>query len=145
MLAAIDELCRSLEPGQFICAMTLYLEHGLLTAEDKDSSARYDELMDDAEGIVRAQADSVCIATQIYVDGPVSVVVLRNASITNVGSVVFDGIIAIPSGCLRVEDSDKLGRMLVQVPAKEAVLTISVDDPVSVGCVVISVRDARSR
>jgi hypothetical protein len=40
------------------------------------SAAQYDGPMDEAQDIVRAQADSICIAAQIYVAGPVTVGVL---------------------------------------------------------------------
>jgi len=76
MLEDLPALAASLGSAGFLGSFTAYLDYGLLVIEDANSRTRHDE-WDDRSALVNVRADSLCIRTRVYVDGPVTAVVLK--------------------------------------------------------------------
>jgi hypothetical protein len=136
MLAEIQDLAAGLGPANFFGSFTVFLDHGLLIVEDSNSQARHDE-WNETSDLVDVRPDSICIRTQVYVDGPVSVFIFRGIGPLAVGRQAFAGTIGTPSKILTVEDSDKTAQVHVRVAGEETAVTALVDDDRYVGCVAL--------
>jgi len=136
MLEDLPALAASLGSAGFLGSFTAYLDYGLLVIEDANSRTRHDE-WDDRSALVNVRADSLCIRTRVYVDGPVTAVVLKGDKRIAQGHLVFDGRVESASRLLKIEDSDESACLQVRVPSAVTTLSIFVDRPEDVGTVVI--------
>ena len=143
MWIQFNEFCGRLGPETFKGSMTIYLDHGLLMIEDRDSDAVYDDLIPGGSGgVVTARFDSVCIAGRISVDGPVTIVAYTGEMQLGSAVAAFEGVIDAPSGWLQIEDSDGFSSLLMRAPAPRVSLSIHVDDPVYPSYVAIAINSA---
>ncbi|MEH0818598.1 MULTISPECIES: hypothetical protein [unclassified Micromonospora] len=114
---------------QFVGALEVPSQHGLLIVEDIDSEAGHDGWDVDSE-FVHFDGDSVYISVRSFVDGPFSVTVYRRAapedvvaSMTLVASEPF-----IPgSRSVVVRDADDLGQLTVSRVDRNGRLDVYLD------------------
>jgi hypothetical protein len=95
-----------------------FFDHGLLVVEDSESSAAHDE-WDSASEYVHFEDDSIYVAVQSVVDGPVEVCIYReNRKRNDMEGLTetFSGNFESRSGRLRIHDSDE--KTVVTVPMR---------------------------
>lgn len=138
MLDDLQAVAANLGPAGYLGSFAAYFDHGLLLVEDLNSRAVHDR-WDSPERLVSLQPDSLCLRTQVYVDGPVAVFIFKGTPSIAGGHLIFEGEIESPSKALRVEDSDAIARIKVRVGRETSRMSIVVDDMSFVGCAAIIV------
>ncbi|MEV4715052.1 hypothetical protein [Micromonospora sp. NPDC049374] len=111
-------------------SFTVPFEHGLLVVEDSATRARHDN-WNAATEQVHLELDSLYMGVQGSVDGPVSVEVydadLPEAATTSM-VLRFSAEIPLPSGVLKVSDSDSAAVLSLRAIGESARIRIFVDD-----------------
>lgn len=111
-------------------SFTVPFEHGLLVVEDSATRARHDDWVAAAEQ-VHLDQDSLYMGVQGSVDGPVSVQVydadLPEAATAEM-TLRFSGEMPLPSGVLRVSDSDNSAVLSLRINGDSARIRVLVDD-----------------
>lgn len=111
-------------------SFTAFFDHGLLLIEDLESSAAH-EGWDSATEYVHFDADSLYVAVQSVVDGPVSVTVYRNsAPLGEVDGLVeaFAGQFESKFGKTKIHDSDDTAVLVTTGTRGVSRLTVFVDE-----------------
>jgi hypothetical protein len=126
----IGEIMASVDHDNFVGSFTCFFDHGLLLVEDVESRSAHAGWNADEE-FVHFDVDSLYVAVQSLVDGPVSVDAYRgSAPDTEVDGMVqaFSGPFESGSGELILHDSDDKIALRVRVRRGQNRLTVLVDE-----------------
>lgn len=122
-----------------LASFTVPFEHGLLVVEDSATSATHDS-WDAATEPVHVDDDSIYLAVQASVDGPVTVEVhdseISDAGLTEM-TLRFSGDVRVDSRELKVSDSDNLAVLSLRTKDGHVRLEVFVDDDVWPGRVLV--------
>jgi hypothetical protein len=117
------------QPSAFVARLVFPVDQGMLMFEDPSSAYPHENWFD-GDVFVDAGRDSVYLAVQPSVDGPVDVTVSRSlVHDTSDGSLYFEGVIETGSGQLVLHDGNDFLRFAVPLPTSSVEVKIYVDQP----------------